>query len=96
MVILNWVEMEENENIELKKSFYIHEKCLNFDNSYQITPLPRYNLRNINLNCLISIVGKLINQVDLNANFDKKWKLCQLHLDYGVCWYELSKYKHFL
>ena len=38
--------MEENENIELKKSFYIHEKCLNFDNSYQQTPLPRYNLCN--------------------------------------------------
>ena len=27
----NWAKMEENEIIELKKSFYIHEKCLNHD-----------------------------------------------------------------
>ena len=35
MYILNWVKMEENENIELKKSFYIHGK---FVNSCQKSP----------------------------------------------------------
>ena len=95
MVILSWPKMRGERNIDSNKSLYHQEKCLNFDNSYQKTPLPRYNLSNINLICLTSIVGKLINQVDLNANFDKKWELCQLYLDNGMCWFELSKCKPF-
>ena len=87
--------MRGKRNIDSKKSLYHQEKGLHFDNSYQQTPLLRHNLHNINLICLINIVGKLINQVDLIANFDKILKLCQLYMDYGICCLELSKYKPF-
>ena len=33
----------------------------------------------------LPLVGKLINQVDLNASFDKKWELRKLHLGNGDC-----------
>ena len=85
MVILSWPKMRGKRNIDSNKSLYHQEKGLHFDNSYQQTQLPRYNLRNINLICLISIARELINQVDLNANFDKKWELCQLYLDNDIC-----------
>ena len=39
MYILNWAKMEKNENIELKKSFYIHQKCLKGKEKLENRPL---------------------------------------------------------
>ena len=49
----------------------------------------------VNMICLIIIVRKQINHVNLKAKFDKKFELCPLYLDNGNCWYELSNFRHF-